>query len=52
MYHTLRQSFPSFFAEYVKKYATEEALQDQEELSSDTDSMSDFSEDETQDMEL
>ncbi|KAG8237656.1 hypothetical protein J437_LFUL017651 [Ladona fulva] len=42
--------------EYVKKYATEEALRNQEEqgvLSSDSESsMSDFSEDEAQDMEL
>ena len=42
--------------EYVKKYATEEALREQEEraVSSDSteSSMSDFSEDEAQDMEL
>lgn len=42
--------------EYVKKYATEEALREQEDngLSSDSteSSMSDFSEDEAQDMEL
>jgi len=44
--------------DYVKKYATEEALREQEahdaaHLSSDSESsMSDFSEDEAQDMEL
>lgn len=39
--------------EYVKKYATEEALREQEEdQSSSESSMSDFSDDETQDMEL
>lgn len=46
-------------ADYVRKYATEEALRDQENcgtengVSSDSESsMSDFSEDEAQDMEL
>lgn len=46
-------------ADYVRKYATEEALRDQENggtgngMSSDSESsMSDFSEDEAQDMEL
>jgi len=41
-------------AEYVKKYATEEALRgDQTGMSSEEESsMSDFSEDEAQDMEL
>lgn len=41
--------------EYVRKYATEEALRDQENaaVSSDSESsMSAFSEDEAQDMEL
>lgn len=40
--------------DYVKKFATEEALRDQEQAeSSDSESsMSDFSEDEAQDMEL
>lgn len=39
--------------EYIKKYATEEALKDQEEMSSSSESsISDFSEDEAQDMEL
>lgn len=43
------------FTEYVRKYATEEALREQEHqaVSSDSESsMSDFSEDEAQDMEL
>ena len=39
--------------EYIKKYATEEALREQEHNSSSSESsMSDFSEDEAQDMEL
>lgn len=43
----------SFLLEYIKKYATEEALKDQEEMSSSSESsISDFSEDEAQDMEL
>lgn len=43
----------SFYAEYVKKYATEEALKGQENVSSDSESsMSDFSENEAEDMEL
>lgn len=44
-----------YVAEYVRKYATEEALREQEQqgVSSDSESsMSDFSEDETKDMEL
>lgn len=47
-----------FVLDYVRKYATEEALRDQENgtgngMSSDSESsMSDFSEDETRDMEL
>lgn len=41
------------FSEYVKKYATEEALREHEHQSSSSESsMSDFSEDEAQDMEL
>lgn len=42
------------FTEYVKKYATEEALRehDEQQSSSSESSMSDFSEDEAQDMEL
>lgn len=43
-------------SEYVKKYATEEALKEQtengEDPSSEESSMSDFSDDETKDMEL
>ena len=43
----------SLLLEYIKKYATEEALKDQEEMSSSSESsISDFSEDEAQDMEL
>ena len=41
--------------EYIQKYATEEALKEQEERAGDSSSessMSDFSEDEAQDMEL
>ena len=42
-----------FTLEYIKKYATEEALREQEHNSSSSESsMSDFSEDEAQDMEL
>ncbi len=49
--------FPSisFYSEYIQKYATEEALKEQEEGAGDSSSessMSDFSEDEAQDMEL
>lgn len=42
-------------AEYVQKYATEAALREQENLQSSSEnesSLSDFSEDETQEMEL
>ena len=43
----------NFCAEYLRKYATEEALKEQEEMSSSSESsISDFSEDEAQDMEL
>lgn len=44
-----------FFPEYIQRYATEEALKEQEEGGGDSSSessMSDFSEDEAQDMEL
>lgn len=42
-----------FSPEYIRKYATEEVLKDQEEMSSSSESsISDFSEDEVQDMEL
>lgn len=45
----------AFLPEYIQKYATEEALKEQEEGGGDSSSessMSDFSEDEAQDMEL
>lgn len=42
-----------FKIDYVKKYATEDALREQEEESDSSEStMSDFSDDETKDMEL
>lgn len=47
--------YPCPCAEYIQKYATEEALKEQEEGTGDSSSessMSDFSEDEAQDMEL
>lgn len=47
--------YPHPCAEYIQKYATEEALKEQEEGTGDSSSessMSDFSEDEAQDMEL
>lgn len=45
---------PPPFADYVKRFATEEALRDQgqNESSDSESSMSEFSEDEAQDMEL
>lgn len=46
---------PFSSTEYIQKYATEEALKEQEEGAGDSSSessMSDFSEDEAQDMEL
>ncbi|NXQ23035.1 UBE2H enzyme, partial [Peucedramus taeniatus] len=48
-------SFSLSHPEYIQKYATEEALKEQEEGTGDSSSessMSDFSEDEAQDMEL
>ncbi len=49
----LQQTLHSHCADYVKKYATEEALREQEDMSTSSESsMSDFSEDEAQDMEL
>lgn len=48
-------SLPVSFSEYIQRYATEEALKEQEEGGGDSSSessMSDFSEDEAQDMEL
>lgn len=42
-----------FYTEFVKKYASEEALKEQEaDPSSEESSMSDFSEDETKAMEI
>jgi len=47
------EQYKAKIQEYIKKYATEEALKDQEEMSSSSESsISDFSEDEAQDMEL
>ncbi|KAK1131629.1 Ubiquitin-conjugating enzyme E2 H [Melipona bicolor] len=59
MYLHKPEEYKKKVADYVRKYATEEALRDQENsgtengVSSDSESsMSDFSEDEAQDMEL
>jgi len=55
MYLHRPEEYKKKVAEYVKKYATEEALRehDQDDLSSSSESsMSDFSEDEAKDMEL
>ncbi|KAL9960655.1 hypothetical protein ACROYT_G034141 [Oculina patagonica] len=47
------EQYKTKIQEYIKKYATEEALKDQEEMSSSSESsISDYSEDEAQDMEL
>jgi len=47
------EQYKAKIQEYIRKYATEEALKDQEEMSSSSESsISDFSEDEAQDMEL
>ncbi|KXJ30108.1 Ubiquitin-conjugating enzyme E2 H [Exaiptasia diaphana] len=47
------EQYKAKIKEYIRKYATEDALKEQEELSSSSDSsISDFSEDEAQDMEL
>ena len=52
-FHWLRLSFPVAFPEYVRKFASIEAIQDQEQAKSDSESsLSDFSENEAQDMEL
>lgn len=51
----VRPNSSSLPPEYIQKYATEEALKEQEEGAGDSSSessMSDFSEDEAQDMEL
>jgi ubiquitin-conjugating enzyme E2 H len=55
MYLHKPEEYKKKVAEYVRKYATEEALREQEQkaVSSDSESsLSDFSEDEAQDMEL
>ena len=58
MYLHKPEEYKKKVQDYVKKYATEEALREQEaqeaaHLSSDSESsMSDFSEDEAHDMEL
>jgi ubiquitin-conjugating enzyme E2 H len=55
MYLHRPEEYKKKVAEYVKKYATEDALRetDKEDLSSSSESsMSDFSEDEAKDMEL
>lgn len=46
--------YPSFLADYIKRYATEDALRDNEASSSSASEMSELSEDEDQarDMEL
>jgi len=47
------EQYKAKIREYIRKYATEEALKEQEEKSSSSESsLSDFSEDEAQDMEL
>jgi len=56
-FHIRPEEYKKKVAEYVKKYATEDALRDQcggeDDLSSSSESsMSDFSEDEAKDMEL
>lgn len=53
--HSVCVSFLFSSSEYIQRYATEEALKEQEEGGGDSSSessMSDFSEDEAQDMEL
>ncbi|XP_014674839.1 PREDICTED: ubiquitin-conjugating enzyme E2 H [Priapulus caudatus] len=52
MYLHKPEDYKKKVKEYVNKYATEEALRNHEEVSSSESSISDFSEDETQDMEL
>lgn len=50
---TLLMAFYWLFAEYVQKYATEAALREHDHMQTSSESsMSDFSEDETQEMEL
>uniref|UniRef100_A0A8C5CI74 Ubiquitin-conjugating enzyme E2 H n=1 Tax=Gadus morhua TaxID=8049 RepID=A0A8C5CI74_GADMO len=55
MYLHRPEDYKHKIKEYIQKYATEEALKEQEERAGDSSSessMSDFSEDEAQDMEL
>ncbi|XP_078469211.1 ubiquitin-conjugating enzyme E2 H isoform X2 [Lampetra planeri] len=55
MYLHKPEEYKQKIREYIQKYATEEALREQEGAAADSSSessMSDFSEDETQDMEL
>ncbi|KAJ8923584.1 hypothetical protein NQ315_010163 [Exocentrus adspersus] len=53
MYLHKPEEYKKKVSEYVRKYATEEALRSQENVSSDSESsMSDFSENEAEDMEL
>ncbi|XP_020934454.1 ubiquitin-conjugating enzyme E2 H isoform X3 [Sus scrofa] len=55
MYLHRPEEYKQKIKEYIQKYATEEALKEQEEGTGDSSSessMSDFSEDEAQDMEL
>ncbi|KAK3601731.1 hypothetical protein CHS0354_016093 [Potamilus streckersoni] len=53
MYLHKPEDYKKKVQEYVKRYATEEVLREQEQQSSSSESsMSDFSEDEAQDMEL
>nr|XP_029501634.1 ubiquitin-conjugating enzyme E2 H-like [Oncorhynchus nerka] len=55
MYLHRPEEYKQKIKEYIQKYATEEALKEQEEGQGDSSSessMSDFSEDEAQDMEL
>ncbi|KAG8576752.1 ubiquitin-conjugating enzyme E2 H [Mantella aurantiaca] len=55
MYLHRPEEYKQKIKEYIQKYATEEALKEQEERTGDSSSessMSDFSEDEAQDMEL
>ncbi|XP_010778661.1 ubiquitin-conjugating enzyme E2 H, partial [Notothenia coriiceps] len=55
MYLHRPEDYKQKIKEYIQKYATEEALKEQEEGAGDSSSessMSDFSEDEAQDMEL
>lgn len=53
LYHNKPEDYNKKVQEYVRRYATEEALREQEDDTSSTESsMSDFSEDEARDVEL